>query len=320
MQPIPPADVPRWVPGQILLASDELALDDVFLRSYRYGALDVEVPPVLDYTLVAYRRGSALMDREIDGHWSREFVAPGDLSILTRAEPSHWRWPQDIDVVHLYLSRGVLAQVSAEVYDRDISDVRLMDVLKTSDDLLHRGIVAVADEVSTHNLGGQLFIDSVTNLVCVQLLRRYANVTFRETRSSRSGLSPLQAKRIAGYVDNNLEHPLRLAELAQMAHVSSSHFLRQFRSRFGCAPHAYVMQRRLSRARGLLAKSPQSLKVVAARCGFSDQSHMTRVFQRHLNVTPGAYRESVRPGRHAPEDEGPPSDPAPSAPGVDAPE
>src|SRR5580658_5988051 len=112
MEPIPPADVPRWVPGQILLASDTLGLDDVFLRAYRYGALDVEVPPVVDYTLVAYRRGATMMEREIDGHWSREFVVPGDLSVLTRAERSHWHWPQDIEVVHLYLSRGVLARVS----------------------------------------------------------------------------------------------------------------------------------------------------------------------------------------------------------------
>jgi AraC family transcriptional regulator len=296
MQPIPPADVPQWVPGQVLLASDALGLDDVFLRAYRYGALDVEVPPVLDYTLVAYRHGVTMMDREIGGHWSREFVAPGDLSVLTRAEPSHWRWPRDIEVVHLYLSRGVLARVSAEVYDRDISDVQLMDVLKSSDDALYRGVIAVADEVSTHNLGGQLFIDSVANVMCVQLLRRYANVTFREGRLSRSGLSPLQAKKITRYVDSNLEHPLRLAELAKMAHVSSSHFLRQFKLRFGCAPHAYVMRRRLARARELLARSPQSLKVVAARSGFADQSHMTRLFQRHLNVTPRAYRESVRPG------------------------
>jgi AraC family transcriptional regulator len=304
MQPIPPADVPRWVPGQILLASDALGLDDVFLRAYRYGALDVEVPPVVDYTLVAYRRGATMMEREIDGHWSREFVVPGDLSVLTRAEPSHWHWPQDIEVVHLYLSRGVLARVSAEVYDRDISDVRLMDVLKASDDLLHRNIVAVADEVSTHNLGGQLFIDSVANLMCVQLLRRYANVMFRENRSFRSGLSPLQAKKVARYVDNNLEHPLRLAELAKMAHVSSSHFLRQFKQRFGCPPHAYVMQRRLARARELLARSLQSLKVVAAHSGFSDQSHMTRVFQKHLNVTPRAYRESVSPGTRDPDEQG----------------
>jgi AraC family transcriptional regulator len=313
MEPIPPADVPRWVPGQILLASDTLGLDDVFLRAYRYGALDVEVPPVLDYTLVAYRRGATTMDREIGGHWSREFVVPGDLSVLTRAEASHWRWPHDIEVVHLYLSRDVLARVSAEVYDRDISDVRLMDVLKAKDDLLHRNIIAVADEVTTHNLGGQLFIDSMANLTCVQLLRRYANVTFRERRSLHSGLSPLQAKKVAGYVDSNLEHPLRLAELAQVAHVSSSHFLRQFKLRFGCAPHAYVMQRRLARARQLLARSPRSLKAVAAHSGFSDQSHMTRVFQRHLNVTPRAYRESVSRSACDPDEEGRLNDPSASA-------
>jgi AraC-like DNA-binding protein len=79
--------------------------------------------------------------------------------------------------------------------------------------------------------------------------------------------------------------------------VSASHFLRQFKLRFGCPPHAYVLQRRLVRARDLLTKSRESIKVVAARSGFADQSHMTRAFQRHLRVTPRLYRESV--GRRA---------------------
>jgi len=59
------------------------------------------------------------MDRRVDGPWSRELLVPGNVSLLTRVEPSYWHWTADIEVTHLYLSQDVLARVSADVFDRD---------------------------------------------------------------------------------------------------------------------------------------------------------------------------------------------------------
>jgi AraC family transcriptional regulator len=290
MEPIPPEELPRWVPGKILLASDTARFSDVILRSYEYQPSEVFIPPLRDYGLVLYKRGPTSMDRRVAGPWSRELLVPGNLSLLTRVEPSSWHWTADIEVTHLYLSQAALARVSADVFDRDISDVRLRDVLKVDDAVLRGCIAAMAEETQTSNLGGQLFIDALATQACIQILRHHALVTFREKPVTGAGLCSLQAKIVSRYIEENLDQQLRLADLANVARVSVTHFLRQFKLRFGCAPHVYVIQRRLARAQRLLAKTSLAIKEVAANSGFSDQSHMTRAFQKHLRTTPAAYR------------------------------
>jgi hypothetical protein len=54
---ITPEELPLWVPGEILLASDGSEWNGVKLRSYRYTSLDREVPPLSDYLIVVYRQG-----------------------------------------------------------------------------------------------------------------------------------------------------------------------------------------------------------------------------------------------------------------------
>ena len=290
MELILPEDVPRWVPGKVLLSSDTSRYSDLSLRVYEYRPLEVYVPPVRDYTLVVYRRGPTAMDRRIDGPWSREFLVPGNVSLLTRAEPSQWHWSADIEVTHLYLSGHALGRVSADIFDRDIADVRLRDILKVDDAVLRGAIATMEDEVRTNSLGGQLFVDALATQICVQILRHYSLVTFREKTVARAGLSSLQAKIVSRYIEAHLDQQLRLEELAKVAHLSVTHFLRQFKGRFGCAPHVYVIQRRLACARRLLEKTRLSIKEVAAGSGFSDQSHMTRAFQKYLRTTPRLYR------------------------------
>ena len=71
-------------------------------------------------------------------------------------------------------------------------------------------------------------------------------------------------------------------------------FSRRFRETFGCPPYAYVITRRLERARELIEKSALPLKQIAPACGFNDQAHMTRVFKARLNVTPDQLRRDAR--------------------------
>jgi AraC family transcriptional regulator len=57
--------------------------------------------------------------------------------------------------------------------------------------------------------------------------------------------------------------------------------------------YAFVVQRRIQRARHLLRVGDLSLKQIAAAVGFSDQAHMTRMFRAKLGLTPGQYRSQV---------------------------
>ncbi|KQW44793.1 MULTISPECIES: AraC family transcriptional regulator [unclassified Roseateles] len=81
---------------------------------------------------------------------------------------------------------------------------------------------------------------------------------------------------------------LTLTDLAAEAGLSRYQFLRAFTRLTGLPPHAYLLQRRVQRARQLV-RAGQPLAEAAAASGFADQSHMTRCFVRSFGLTPGAY-------------------------------
>jgi transcriptional regulator GlxA family with amidase domain len=72
------------------------------------------------------------------------------------------------------------------------------------------------------------------------------------------------------------------------------HFARAFRTSVGMPPHRYLVERRVARARELLASTNMPLAEIALAAGFSDQSHFARRFREHVGTTPRAYRWNLR--------------------------
>ena len=84
---------------------------------------------------------------------------------------------------------------------------------------------------------------------------------------------------------------LGLDELAGEAGMSRYHFVRAFARVVGMTPHAWQLDRRIQRARGLLDQG-MSLADVALQLGFADQSHFQRAFKQRVAATPGEYRRN----------------------------
>ncbi len=102
---------------------------------------------------------------------------------------------------------------------------------------------------------------------------------------------PLVALRARDYLHAHMEQDMGLGldELAWASGVDRFRLSRAFKAAFGIAPHAYLVQLRLARARQLLA-SGQPPARVAMTLGFADQSHMGRWFRRAYGLTPAHYR------------------------------
>jgi AraC-like DNA-binding protein len=108
---------------------------------------------------------------------------------------------------------------------------------------------------------------------------------------ARGGLPPATLRRIRDYVDSHLDQNIELESLAATAELSVYHFARTFKQSEGTTPHAFVLERRLARARELLARTDLSLSEVAFAVGFADQSHFTRRFRQIVGVSPGQFRK-----------------------------
>jgi AraC-like DNA-binding protein len=112
--------------------------------------------------------------------------------------------------------------------------------------------------------------------------------------SSVGGLTPCALRRVREYIEEHLVENIELETLAEIAGLSKWHFARAFKQSVGTPPHCYLIQRRLERAKGLLAETDLSLAHIALKSGFSDQSHFSRRFRVFIGVTPRLFRWSKR--------------------------
>jgi len=105
-----------------------------------------------------------------------------------------------------------------------------------------------------------------------------------------SGLPRWRLKRVLDFVEANLASDIRLKDLACAATLSAHHFSELFRQSTGVSPYAYVLERRVERAKHLLRDSMLGVLDIALAVGFSDQSHFSKMFRRATGITPSAYR------------------------------
>jgi AraC family transcriptional regulator len=289
---ITPDELPIWVPGEVTVDSATLNWDKIRVRGYRYAPSDVPIPPLQDLLVVVYMDGATPMHRRCAGDWRNDLVAPGSISFLSHEIRSHWRWTEPTEVLHLYLSPSLLKAAASDLFEREIAAVNLRDVLRADDPVLAGLVMALAQETRQRGIGSSLYVDSIRHCARIHLLRHYTEVQFRAS-TAPGGLSLSQRRLVVRYVEDNLDKAITLADLAGVIRLSVFHFTRKFRSEFGCSPHAYVMQRRILRAKHQLARTNLPIKVIAANCGFSDQSHMTHVFRTRLQITPASYRNQA---------------------------
>ena len=106
------------------------------------------------------------------------------------------------------------------------------------------------------------------------------------------GIGRGRADDLRALLDRHTVEPYLLAEAAAELGCSVATLVRDFRAAFDVTPHAYLVSRRVARARELLLDGLPPAEA-AVRSGFHDQAHLTRHFRRHVATTPGRYARGV---------------------------
>ncbi len=103
-------------------------------------------------------------------------------------------------------------------------------------------------------------------------------------------MSHTLARLAVRYIEDNLNRPLNLEEIASHIGVSARHLSRLFGDFTGTSPAQYTLRARLDRASSLLVRTNAPIKEIAQETGFSDVQYLTRRFTMHFGCPPAEYR------------------------------
>ena len=95
------------------------------------------------------------------------------------------------------------------------------------------------------------------------------------------------------YIGANYAQELTIGDLAQVSHMSETHFRRVFQKIMNMTPSDYLNLVRVQMACEYMKKHTDSMELVAERCGFQSVSTFNRNFKKVLNITP--YQWKIHP-------------------------
>ena len=103
---------------------------------------------------------------------------------------------------------------------------------------------------------------------------------------------PVIARAMA-IMDETIETPVPLAEIARRAGIGARDLARRFRRELAMTPGAYYRHVRLAAARRLIGETNIPVAEVAVRAGFADASAFTRAYKARFGVAPKAARRML---------------------------
>jgi AraC family transcriptional regulator len=218
---------------------------------------------------------------------------PDRFCLMPKGDESTWDIRGDLSFVHLYCTDEHLRTVGEQIWDRSPASFTLQEKTFASDDKITAVYRQFLLENDWRQQANQLLLSSASTLLLTHLIQHYSTAQWR-LPTVTGGLAPHLLRNLLAWIEEHLDQPLTLSDLAAQVSLSEYHFARMFRQSMNLAPHQYVMQRRMSKAQNLICHGSQSLTEIAMRCGFSSASHFSNRVKSATGLTPSQLRAAQR--------------------------
>lgn len=274
---VSPSESARWDPFLLQIVDDTPLQARVCFR---------------DLALGVYLSGRHKIRRQIGNSVVEGWSDPGTINLTPPGIEGTWEASASSRAAVIVIRPEFISRAIEEHWGADSSKVEIAKQFLVRDPVIEAVALNLAREAAGGSPAGRLYVESGCEFLAHHLIYRYSNLSPTPPRSM-GGLSSRLLKRVVEYIEDTLGQPIKLRELATLAGISARHFERAFRQSTGSSPHAYVMDRRLQKARDLLIHQPGlPIEQIAFRLGFSSSSHFSSAFRRQTGLTPTDFRKT----------------------------
>jgi AraC family transcriptional regulator len=245
---------------------------------------------------VARPEVSLLWMRDKDAN-SRIRTAGHQLDKVATAKANFWFFPEGIDAEGELKAESEYDCAGVFVDPRFLSRTAKKVLAKPIVGSSHHALDQAFDGLMAELAGADELLPLFTEACVMQVLAYVARGAKRaqpDQVPKCGGLAPWQLRRAKDLLRASLADNLSMSYVAAACKLSVSHFARAFKASTGFPPQQWVMLVRIETAQRLLVNSTLSLVEVADECGFTDQSHFTRIFGRIAGTSPGMWRREHR--------------------------
>jgi AraC-like DNA-binding protein len=190
--------------------------------------------------------------------------------------------------ISVHITPSALAQLNSDTLDA----TRL--VLPPQAGPCHPGLCRVAlamkDEMDDPGPAGILYRDVLALQLLIQLVRCACRLIIPPVKG---GLPAWRLRRAIEMLEADLTDSPSIQQLAAAVDLTPGHFCTAFKQSTGYSPHRYLVNRKIAKAKELMANRNISLTEIALSSGFSSSSQFATTFRRINGGTPSAYRRGL---------------------------
>lgn len=250
------------------------------------------IPAEKAYLLTLQLRGAAASALWIGGQaFHASPLAEGSISIVHLEDEPVYHFAGAFDCLQFYIPEIIFEELASNYGAPSIASLTFhADVV---DRVVQQLGAALLPSLDAPGPPGRQFFDHIALALFSHLASAYGENSVRPGVLA-GRLTPSQEQKAKALLSADLTQEPSVSDVANGCGLSTGRFVRAFRLTTGMPPHRWLRQHRVDRAKELLFGSNLSLAQISYDCGFSDQSHFTRVFSTAVGVTPGTWRRLRR--------------------------
>ncbi|MCU0537365.1 MAG: AraC family transcriptional regulator [Hydrococcus sp. Prado102] len=283
------SEVLQVLPSSPNLSSAKLGWTDFVLTHYSHPANETEEHYGEQHIITVILRKPAKIYHSLEGRFFSHVLQPGDVT-LCPAGFSQWAaWNEEVEFLMLNVEPESVKQF---LYGQGYTQkFELLPRIMAKDFLIQQIVKTLAQEATSGGKRGQLYVESLFNLLAAHL-QRFHTIHTPELPEHFQHRTQRQLQPAIDYLYDRIQEDPSLTDLAAILKMSPYQVVQLFKQTTGFTPLQFLLRCRVERARQLLKNPNLSMMDVAIQAGFSSISLFERHFYSIAGITPTAYREN----------------------------